>query len=132
MFGYQVILEVGGKKFDLDQSEFAFTQATDFKGQPEGEVFSGAIGLSYPNVPPKELLDWMLNPRKFLDGTLTTYGEDGTPLQKLEFKQATCVNMKIEYKNMDSSYTSCTFTIVANKVQIGGITVENEWPMFNK
>lgn len=131
MFGYQIILEMGGKSYAMDESEFVFTQATDSNEQPEGDVSSGAIGLSYPSIPPKELLEWMLNPQKFHDGIITTYDEDGTPLQKLEFFQSTCVSMTIEYKNMDSTFCSCRFTIVAKKVKIGTVTVENEWSSFN-
>lgn len=130
MFGYQVILEVGGKKYDMDECKFGFTQSTDFKGQPQGEVYSGAIALSYPNLPTNEMLDWMINPRKYQDGVITTYNEDGTPLQKLEFQQATCVSMNIDYQNMGSSYCACHFTLVANKINIGGTAVDNEWPRF--
>lgn len=130
MFGYQVILEVGGKKFDLEQTEFAFMQAADEEGKPQGEVYSGAITMTYPNLPTKEMLQWMLNARKYEDGTITTYGEDGTPIQKLEFKQANCVNMKIDYQDTGSSYCNTQFMIVANKINIGGTEVDNEWPRF--
>lgn len=130
MFGYQVILEVGGEKYDLEQADFSFMQATDEIGKPQGEVYSGMITMTYPNLPTKQLSKWMLDARKYEDGTITTYGEDGTPMQKLEFKQATCVKMNIDYQNTGSSYCNCKFMIVANKINVKNVSVDNEWPRF--
>ncbi len=130
MFGYQVILEVGGEKYDLVDTEFAFMQAADDTGKPQGEVYSGAITMTYPNLPTNGLINWMMNARKYEDGVITTYGEDGTPMQKLEFKQATCVSMKINYQEAGSTYASCQFMIVANKINIGDVVVDNEWTRF--
>ncbi|MBR5373337.1 MAG: type VI secretion system needle protein Hcp [Paludibacteraceae bacterium] len=130
MFGYQVILEVGGKKYDLEQTDFSFSQATDETGKPQGEVYSGMITMTYPSLPTNELINWMMNARKYEDGVITTYGEDGTPMQKLEFKQATCVSMKIDYQETGSSYCNCEFMIVANKINVGDAAVDNDWERF--
>lgn len=130
MFGYQVILEVGGKKYDLEQTDFTFMQATDETGKPQGEVYSGMITMNYPSLPTNELINWMMNSRKYEDGVITTYGEDGAPMQKLEFKQATCVNMKIDFQQAGSSYCNCQFMIVANKINIGDAAVDNDWERF--
>ncbi len=131
MFGYQVILEVGGKKYDIVESNFSFMQSADGRGKPEGDVYSGAINMTFPNTPSDEMLEWMLNTRKYNDGTITLFGEDGKKMQELSFKQATCINMKIEYENSGSSYCSTNFTIVANKLQFGEAQVDNAWPIFN-
>lgn len=130
MFGYQVILEVGGTRYDIVESNFSFMQAADETGKPQGEVYSGAISMTFPNTPSNQLLEWMLNTRKYEGGSVMLFGEDGKKLQDLTFKDATCINMKINYENAGRSYCTTSFTIVANQIQIAGAQIDNGWPII--
>lgn len=130
MFGYKTVLQLGlmnSQNVELENFSYGFFQAIDDVGKPDGEVYAGSIQISFANLPTLEMLEWMMNSRKYKDGNIITYGEDESVLQKLTFTTGACVDMDISYSEMGTSYCLTTITVMAKKITVGETVVENGW-----
>jgi hypothetical protein len=66
--------------------------------------------------------------KKYLDGVIALVDAENTPLEKLIFKQAVCVDMEVNFTQTGSSYMSTRLTIQTQKLVVGdGIDFDNEW-----
>lgn len=127
MFGYKCALKLGGKNIELINYSYGFSQSIDDVGKPVGDVFAGSIQFSFANLPTTEMLEWMVNSRKYKNGEVVILGNDDATLQKISFETGACVNMNISYSESGASYCLTTITVMAKKIQIGDATVENGW-----
>ncbi|MBO4531599.1 MAG: type VI secretion system needle protein Hcp [Paludibacteraceae bacterium] len=130
MFGFKSTLYVAGlDPMGLELADFSYglSQNVDDTGKPQGDVYSGTMQLTYPNLPTSGLLEWMLNSRKYKDGMVVVYDEQDSVLLKIVFTKAACVNMDLRYSESGKSYSTTQFTLVAKQMVIGESIVENEW-----
>ncbi|GAD08315.1 hypothetical protein HQ45_03035 [Porphyromonas crevioricanis] len=138
MFGHRSFLRIGSlndasikgllmEGMELEKFSYSFDQAVDVHGKVQGEVRSGTLQLVFANLPPNEIIDWMLNPRKYKDGTIVLYDMNDTPLQKISFTTAACIGMDINYSEVGGTYTSTRIILYAKKLIINSIIIENDW-----
>lgn len=138
MFGHRSFLHIGSlsdssirglltEGMELDNFSYAFDQAVDIRGKAQGEVHSGTLQLTYPHLPPNEIIDWMLNPRKYKDGVIVLCDMDDVPIQKISFSQAACIGLEINYSEAGNNYVSTSFCLRAKALTIGETVVENRW-----
>lgn len=127
MYGYKTVLELGSISVELENFSYSFTQSFDDVGKPDGEVYAGSIQFTFANLPTTDMLEWMINSRKYKDGSIITYGEDESALQNLTFTTGACVDMSISYSEMGTSYCATTITIMAKKLTVGETNIENAW-----
>ena len=75
MFGYTVFLKIGNlaasslvdmykDSYQLIGCEFGFAQGIDIKGQAQTEVKGGTFYVTYPHLPNRDMIQWMLDARK--------------------------------------------------------------------
>jgi hypothetical protein len=55
------------------------------------------------------------------------YDENNVPLEKTFFKDAACVNMKIDYETDGNAYIATILTIQAQAITLGNAKFENKW-----
>lgn len=144
MFGYKSVLQLsatygllgqgsplwvdkGEPKIELFDFSYDIVQDTDENGKPQGEVRAGKLTLSFANLPTTEMLEWILNSRKYKDGNIVVFDMDGMPIQKISFSNGACVALDINYKEDDENYCSTVLSIVAKNLLLGEVKVENEW-----
>ncbi|AEW19813.1 hypothetical protein TFKS16_2912 [Tannerella forsythia KS16] len=138
MFGHRSFLRIGSlddasikgllaSGMELNSFSYSYNQAIDIRGKAQGEVRSGTLLLTFANLPPDEIIDWMLNPRKYKDGSIVLCDMNDTPLQKISFENAACVGMDISYLESGNSYASTRITLRAKKMTVGNTVVENNW-----
>ncbi|MCQ2217578.1 MAG: type VI secretion system needle protein Hcp [Paludibacteraceae bacterium] len=141
MFGYKSILQLTGgnsslaavvnsrvtSEFELSDFSYDILQDTDLLGKPQGDVRAGRMNFSFPNLPTTEMLEWMINSRKYKSGGVVVYDMEDTPLQKVTFSCAACVGMDINYSESGSNYCLTKLTIVAKEIFVGDVKMENEW-----
>ena len=126
--GLEAILESGGKsEYELADFSYEITQKSDATGKPQGDVWAGLINLSLLCLPTTELLEWMLDSRKYKSGVVTVYDMEDLPLQKIIFSCAACVSLDFEYKEMDDNYCRTHLTLSAKSLQVGEVGLENPW-----
>lgn len=127
MFGYNVVLEFSGNKFDLNDCSFSLSQQSDVNGKPQTDIVYGTFELEFPRMPSDEMLQWMMDPRKYTDATITLFDEDNATLMKLSLKKAACVMLRINYEYHGGSYCSTCLSLTAKSFTVGEVTLENDW-----
>ncbi len=122
------ILSLIKNGIEISNCNFSFLQDIDQKGKATTKVYAGAIEVTAPQLPPKHLIEWGLNSKKYLDGMIVSVDNENLPLEKILFKNAACVDFEIEYNRIGESYSSTKFIIQAEKMIVGnGVDFTNEW-----
>ncbi len=107
---------------------FSFHQDVDDKGKATTKVQSGTLNVTISQLPPQNIIEWALNSRKYSDGVVVVLDAENIPLEKIFFKNATCINMEINYTQKGESYASTKLIIQAEKLIVGsGINFDNDW-----
>ncbi|MDO4230154.1 MAG: type VI secretion system tube protein TssD [Capnocytophaga sp.] len=138
MYGYKTFLKIGDTQsldmmsllkngYELSNFSYALEQPTDQKGKAQGEVQGGTLQLTIDGLPSNEIIEWMLNPRRYREGAVITYGEDNASVMKIFFEKAACVVMNIKYTDDGGGFISLELTLNAQSLVIGEYTVENKW-----
>ena len=84
MFGYTVFLKIGNlaasslvdmykDSYQLIGCEFGFAQGIDIKGQAQTEVKGGTFYVTYPHLPNRDMIQWMLDARKYQNGAIVVH-----------------------------------------------------------
>lgn len=138
MFSHRSFLMLGGGAsdimslikggYEITTCNFSFDQGTNQKGKATTRVYSGIINLIMTQLPPNSIIEWALNARKYMDGMIVTLNDENIPLEKIIFKNATCVNLNVSYTQKGKGYTSTNITIAAEELTVGeGVSFTNEW-----
>jgi len=139
MFGHRSFLILGGGGasdiislikggYEISNCQYSFHQGIDDKGKATTKVLGGVVHISLSQLPPQPVIDWALQPKKYLDGVIVLVDAENVPLEKIFFKEATCVDMKVQYVQTGDTYMSTNLIIQTSRLIIGdGITFENEW-----
>ncbi len=138
MFGYTVFLKIGAlsgasmmdlykESYELLGCEYGFAQGVDIKGQAQTEVKGGTFHVVYPNLPNRDMIQWMLDARKYQSGVIVICDSEGSTLEKIQFEKATCVEMDLTYIRQGKSYVATKLMIQAQKLTFGNEEFENDW-----
>ena len=122
------ILDLMKGGFEIMDCSFSFNQGIDNKGKASTDVRGGIISLLLSQLPPKEIIEWGLNPRRYLDGSIVLLDGENLPIEKIIFTNTACVGMSISYAQGGSSYACTRLIIHAEKIQVGNnVDFENKW-----
>jgi hypothetical protein len=139
MFGHRSFLKIGDTSasnilslisggYEILDCNYSFNQGVDNKGRATTRVYGGIINVTISQLPPDPIIEWALQPRKYLDGIIALVNAENVPLEKLIFKQAACVDMEVNFTQTGSSYMSTKLIIQTQKLVVGdGIDFDNEW-----
>lgn len=138
MFGHKCFLRIGALEdssinglyrdsYELLSCEYGFAQGADRNGKAQSEVRGGTINMVYPNVPPPEIVDWMLKSAKVEDGVIVICDSNDVPLEKVYFEKGVCVGMNINYTQEGNSFVTTNISVQANVIKVGTSTLENRW-----
>jgi len=138
MFGHRAFFIIGDSPADIKSlisngyevldCSFAFRQGIDRFGKATTRVHSGTLDVKLSELPKKDLIEWALDSRKYMDGRIVLLEADNIPQEKVLFENATCINFGIDYTLKGDSYTCTKLVIQSEKMIVGdGIEFENEW-----
>jgi hypothetical protein len=138
MFGHKCFLRIGPledssinglyrESYELLSCEYGFAQGADPNGKAQSEVRGGTINMVYPNVPPQEVVAWMLKSGKVEDGAIVICDSNDVPLEKVYFEKGVCTSMKVEYQQSGNGYVSTTIQVDVRKISVGNISIEKRW-----
>ncbi len=129
MYGYTTVLCLDGSPnaYELGNFSFTLSQPVDVRGKAQGEVRAGVLDMMFENLPSNEMSKWMLNTRNFRNGSVKIYGENGSVMQEVAFKKATCIGMDIRYMESGSGYCMTHLIVQAYSLTVDGVIVENNW-----
>lgn len=122
------ILSLVNQGYEASNCHFSFEQGTDRLGRASTRVFAGSIHVVLNQLPPQDILEWSMSPRKYLNGVIVFVDAENIPLEKVFFKNAACIRMKIEYTQQNTSYSTTSLIIQAEQLIVGnGNTFNSEW-----
>ena len=138
MFGYKCFLRLVSlshaseasllsEGYELLSCNYSFSQGTDQNGKAQSDVTGGIIRMIYPNLPSKELTDWMKTSNKLLSGALVLLDAEGIPAEKVMFEDAACVGMEINFTEEGASYAATSLTLSVRKLTLGAIEKSFRW-----
>lgn len=105
-------------------------QSTDAVGRPSSATRGGKLRLELDVVEDDTLSEWMADPHKKLNGSVRYYrtSEEAT-LKEIQFDDAYCIEYVERFDGTQSSLPmTTTLTISAQKLKIGQVSLENNWP----
>jgi len=138
MYAHRSFLLLGGGAADIvslikggheiSNCHFTFEQGTDDKGKATTKVFGGTLHITLSQLPPANIIEWTLKSKKYTDGAIVVLDAENIAMEKILFKNATCIGMEVEYTQKGTAYTSTRLVIQAEKIVVGsGIDFNNEW-----
>lgn len=82
MYGYKSVLQfsyggVVNSGYELVDFSYEIFQHIDTKGKPQSNMFLGSINCIFPGIPTKELIDYMVNPYRYKDGSVVVMDNEG-------------------------------------------------------
>ncbi|NDV65217.1 type VI secretion system tube protein TssD [Bacteroides sp. 224] len=113
--------------YELSKCNYSFLKSIDNKGQVQSNTTGGIVDISIPSIPTKELIEWSLNSRKYLDGMIVFCDDSGIPLEKIQLFDAACVSMEISYIKTGNAYISTSLVLSVKKMTIGRYSYESKW-----
>lgn len=141
MFGFKSFLSLGSDAedfvsliqggYELSDFSFNFTQGTDSNGNVSTAVRGGDLRLTIPFFPSDNVVEWMLNSKKYKDGVIVVVDVNNQSIQKVYFKNAACVSMNLTFIDKGSSYTSTTLQLRAESIGLNTfMDFENLWTEY--
>lgn len=118
------------ESYELESCSYGFSQGVNVDGKAQTEVRGGLINATIPGIPPMDIIQWMLDSRKYNDGAVVICDSDDVPLEKIKFTDAACVGMEINYVQKGKGYTGTKLTIQARKISVGNTDINNRWTGF--
>ena len=142
MFGHRSFLKIGQlgdasivglfkESYELESCSYGFSQGVNVDGKAQTEVRGGLINVTIPGLPPMDIIQWVLDSRKYHDGTVVICDSNTMPLEKINFKDAACVSMELTYSRKGKGYSATKLVLQARKIIVGGIELDNRWTGFN-
>jgi hypothetical protein len=128
MSSFKAELEVQGKKYEVVSSNYTLHQATDEKGRPASKVRGGSLTITVVSKSDDNLIGWMVNPTKQLDGVITFFKiDEDAKMKEVKFTKAYCVGFSENFVSNDSSAMTTTVQLSAENIDVDGVKHENKW-----
>ena len=119
-----------GNTYSVRQLGLEISQTIDAVGRPSSATQGGKIKLEIDVADDDTLSEWMADPHKTMGGSVRYYrtDEDAT-LKELKFEDAFCVEYTERFDGTQSTQPmTTTIVLSAQKLKIGQVSVENNWP----
>lgn len=120
-------LSLAKEGYELSGCNYSFLKGVDDKGQVKSRTAGGVVEIEIHSLPTKELIEWSLNPRRYLDGMIVFCDDKGIPLEKVMLNRTACISMEISYIKTGNGYISTSLVLSAKKMIVGQSTLENNW-----
>jgi hypothetical protein len=108
---------------------YSFSRDIDPTGKPSGGVRGGTIHITIESTGKAPLYDWIIDPTKTKDGTIKIEDpeEKGSSLKEIKFEKAYIIEYSESFNWQGGENMTETFSISAEKINIGGNDWNNEW-----
>jgi Hemolysin coregulated protein Hcp (TssD) len=127
---FKAVLKIAGHSIDIDYLDLDINQAVDARSRPASLARGGIMTVEFDTPSDNDMItDWMANPVKQLDGSIIfkNQNQDST-MKTINFYNAYCINFMERFDGtMDSSNMKTTITISPERINIGGVELDNKW-----
>lgn len=100
--------------YNLINYSYQFEKPSDRNGEITGSTQGGDIRVNIQDYPTENILGWMLNPYKQMDGEVILCDEKaGTIHEHIAFENARCINLHFSYSEDNEECVQTEFMIHA-------------------
>lgn len=106
--------------YDLEQYDYQFEKTATRGGEVTSGTQGGEIRAGFQNYPSENLLGWMLNPYKRMDGEVILCEEKaGIIHEHIRFENARCTCLHFSFNEEEEECILTELTINAQRTSIG-------------
>ncbi|PSL27439.1 type VI secretion system tube protein TssD [Dyadobacter jiangsuensis] len=130
MPSFVAYLTVGSFHTDLNYIYLDINQAVDSLGRPASMTRGGKITVEFNSTNDFLVAEWMVEPTMRMDGNIRFMNLDSrSTLKEIVFSNAYCIDFHERFDGTDNSSQMVTIiTISPEKINVGGIELDNKWP----
>ena len=131
-FSASLIVDGSDTPFVVRRFSWGLRQQTDLVGRPDARVQGGQLQVEVDSVPDEVLHHWALDDTKRLSGKLVVASADDASVARrtISFTDAYCIGLSKLFDGSASTQPmTMTLTLSADKIQSGGVTLDNQWPL---
>lgn len=130
MASFVAYLHVGRFSTQLNYVYLDINQATDTLGRPASLTRGGKITVEFNSTNDYVVAEWMADPSKRMEGSIVFMNMVARQtLKEIKFLNAYCIDLHERFDGTTSSSQMVTIiTISPEKINIGGIELDNRWP----
>jgi len=126
---------MGGKKYDVVECTYEFTQACDATGKPSARPRMGRMAITMPSTSDDNVFfyKWMFSKTEVQKGMLkfVVWSRNNKRIYKtVNFENAYCVGLKDYFNDHDDKLMYTTITIAAEIIKVGSNDIaefNNDW-----
>jgi len=120
-------LTVEGKTYVVRRYYTVVYRDIDQKGRPKSDP-SWKLYLVIDGVNDATLTNWMLDPKKLVDGKVSLYKiGDGSKLKDIEFKKSSCTLLN-DHFNIQQPFITSYLAISGKDLKINTAELMQSWP----
>lgn len=122
---------VNNKSYSVRSFMWSVQQRTDAMGRPDARVQGGQLVVELDSEADETLHHWGLDDTKKMSGELVVFSPDNRLSRRktIKFTDAYCIGLG---KRFDGSASgngmTMTLTLSANRLNIGEVELDNNWP----
>jgi hypothetical protein len=125
--------ELDGKKAELVALSYHFFRSVDDRGRPGGQIKRGEITVTIASDDKlkQSIIEWMAKPDAGKKGAVIMFSGEGSErkdFKKVEFENGYVIDYHETYSQGGMSNIQETFTLTAEKINIGGAKFDFKWP----
>jgi hypothetical protein len=127
---FKAELQLEGNTYLIRALSLDISQTIDKVGRPSSSTKGGNIEIQLDVVQDDIFADWIVDPKKKLNGTITYYNIDqASKMKEVKFEDAFCVEFSEIFDGTMSESSMMTHVkISAEKLSIGNVELSNNWP----
>ncbi len=114
-----------GKSYEVEDFKVSFSQAVDYKGQPQHEVLGGQMFVTLHEGADDNLYLWAKTSTQLKSGVILFQTDVGITVLEINFTDAYCINLAREINAYTGTKTS--LIISSKEMEMNGVRHENYW-----
>lgn len=120
-------LILDGKKYEIVEFNIAFTQPTDYKGQPQHEMNGGQLYITLPHIADDPLYEWAISSTQLKNGEVFFFSEIVGTVIHIAFFNAYGIYLGY-HGGSRGGYLCMKLIIAPERLTVNGIEHNNFWP----
>lgn len=115
------------ENYDIIHCDYSFNKGITKQGQVRTNVLGGNIRVALSMYPTQELLTWVFDSFKKLNGEITINDTHEEALSKIYFEEGRCVGFRMHYEPLiEKDDITILLTINAQRIIIGESEYKNQ------
>lgn len=113
---------------EMDVCSYSLFRSMDIFGKIQTDLKGGNISFILSRIPPQTILGWAISENKFFSGIIHIEDLHDQPRDRIQFEDAACINLKLNYIQEGGSYFTSEVTLQSENIRLPGTSwIMNYW-----